>query len=880
MKNNYILTTLLLILSTFAFSQAADCVDGDNGCDVVTNGFPISPSGFGNIDELAGNNISNPSTNPNPSPGNAGCLLSGELNSTWITFYVNASGTLEFTLGANGGTGFFDWALWDNTNGNACTDIQNNTLPPVACNWNASSAGFTGMADPTNLPTGAVPGNFEDPLNVVAGQSYTMMFSNWSGLSNITVPLNFIGTAQLGCTGTSSQGTICLGDTAHFDYTNILPSNVTSAVITPPANTLSTFPILSFWPTDTTTYVVDYTSPDSVWTDTVVVNVNLPLTPPTVSADDTTCLGSVFQISGSLGNNTTYSNWTHVYPPGVNGGLFYIPNNTNLTTSVTTALPGLYHMILNEVDSFNICPTVRDTMDLLISEETHSASKIDPSCAGSNDGQITITSTGIIGANQFSIDNGITFSSSNTFTGLIAGTYDLVSRDAAGCEFTSTISLIDPPAVVLTVSPDDTVCQNGTTILTATAINGITFDYHWNQTNDLSSTQSLSPIADSTVSVYATNELGCISNTEDITIFVRDPIVASITENDTVCPGYDSEIIVTATSGYGYMGLNYDWTANGNPMTPTGNSRIVSPSNQTTYCVTVSDNCESTPQTVCTQIHMRDVPIPTLYASSPGECVPATISFYNTTDGSFTQNISEEVTWIVDGKTYIGTNGSNTIDSITHTFNNVGEYDVYLYVESQYGCHSDTIYPLITEAYPIPVADFYVNPNPVSMFEPVVELINLTKGNNTYQWEMPGGNPTTSTEKSPVVEYQQGVPNRYITKLTATSVHGCENSTSRFAEVISNVSIFAPNVFTPDGNNINNTWRVYIEGIDIYDYKLQVFNRWGELVWESRDPEAAWNGTLLSGEIVQDGTYAWVLETKDLTVDRRYEYRGIVNIVK
>jgi len=49
--------------------------------------------------------------------------------------------------------------------------------------------------------------------------------------------------------------------------------------------------------------------------------------------------------------------------------------------------------------------------------------------------------------------------------------------------------------------------------------------------------------------------------------------------------------------------------------------------------------------------------------------------------------------------------------------------------------------------------------------------------------------------------------------------------------------IFAPNIFTPDGDEFNEYWRVYITGIDIYDFHLTMYNRWGEIVWESYNAE-------------------------------------------
>ena len=54
---------------------------------------------------------------------------------------------------------------------------------------------------------------------------------------------------------------------------------------------------------------------------------------------------------------------------------------------------------------------------------------------------------------------------------------------------------------------------------------------------------------------------------------------------------------------------------------------------------------------------------------------------------------------------------------------------------------------------------------------------------------------------------------------------------------------YVPNTFTPDGDEFNPTWRVYIEGIDVYDFNLQVFDRWGHQVWQSYDVNGEWDGT-------------------------------------
>lgn len=178
---------------------ASDCFAAPCVCDVYN--FHITPSGFGAIDEIPPpGSISNPSYSGTPPPWGGtdfGCLLAGELNSSWMMFTVATSGTLEFSLGAGGQQqGFYDWAMWPYTGAASCNGIANNILPPARCIWNASSVGGTGLANV--IPPGGNAGNYGPPLNVVAGQQFIICMSNWSFVDAM-VTLDFFGTASIAC---------------------------------------------------------------------------------------------------------------------------------------------------------------------------------------------------------------------------------------------------------------------------------------------------------------------------------------------------------------------------------------------------------------------------------------------------------------------------------------------------------------------------------------------------------------------------------------------------------------------------------------------------------------------------------------------------------
>lgn len=171
---------------------AGDC---SNAVNICTNAsFQIDPNGFGSVNELNTGTVSNPSTNPASS--NSGCLLAGELNSTWMVVNIATTGTLEFSFGAAGGSGCLDWIMWPYTGPATCNQIINNQLPPIRCNWNATCQNFTGIGTP--VPAGGNAGDFEPELNVTCGQQYLICLSNYSSQST-SLPLNFFGTAQVSC---------------------------------------------------------------------------------------------------------------------------------------------------------------------------------------------------------------------------------------------------------------------------------------------------------------------------------------------------------------------------------------------------------------------------------------------------------------------------------------------------------------------------------------------------------------------------------------------------------------------------------------------------------------------------------------------------------
>ena len=91
---------------------------------------------------------------------------------------------------------------------------------------------------------------------------------------------------------------------------------------------------------------------------------------------------------------------------------------------------------------------------------------------------------------------------------------------------------------------------------------------------------------------------------------------------------------------------------------------------------------------------------------------------------------------------------------------------------------------------------------------------------------------------------------------------------------------WVPNTFTPDGNEYNQTFGpVMSDGYDIDGFSFKIFNRWGEIVWESKDVHAKWDG-YYNGRICQDGLYIWSLKFSIFGNDGKISDRGHLTIIR
>ena len=223
-------------------------------------------------------------------------------------------------------------------------------------------------------------------------------------------------------------------------------------------------------------------------------------------------------------------------------------------------------------------------------------------------------------------------------------------------------------------------------------------------------------------------------------------------------------------------------------------------------------------------------------------CTAGAITFTDNTDG-LDGTVVQWYWTFGDGGT------DNVRNPSTHTFNSPGNFTVKLYIVNSQGCASDTAQQSVT-VYPYPTVNGGGNR---TVLEGGTILLNATASGNQlqYLWSPPEY-LSNATILTPLVT---GVDDRTY-KITVTAQGGCASVDYVKVKVLKFPVI--PNTFTPNNDGINDTW--VIDHLDTYpDCHVQVFNRYGQLVFESRGYPKPWDGTL-NGKPLPWGTYYYVIE--------------------
>jgi len=596
-------------------------------------------------------------------------------------------------------------------------------------------------------------------------------------------------------------------------------------------NILGSGSTLSVNPSSNTTYTVEYSVNGCTSTSTVLVSIE-PTAQPLI-VNDSICLGQ----TGILFVSNVSAGGTYAWSTGA----------TTASLSAAPLTSTTYSMVFT---SANGCVAPSVSADIIVKPNPIITVPNDTICIGST---TTLTSSVDLSGGTYAWSPLPSTGNSITVTPNTTSTYTVI-YNLQGCTDTASSTVLVNPIPVAATS-NTTICFGSVATLNASA-NLPNGTYLWSTGATTASIQ-VSPGTTTTYSVaYTLNN--CTSPSVNAIVTVNPIPVVTLT-SATICEGDN----VTLTATPNLTGGSYTW----GPLNLVGGaSQTLSPLVDTTLTVIYTLlNCPSL--SASGTVTVNPLPIVTFSSNIVEGCAPLSVTFTATDQTNATYNWS----------TSNALTGTGSVSNIV--FPTGGTFDVTLAATTVNGCFSSNSMANYIYVEDLPNADFE---SPISIFTneaQYVQFSNLSTGATNYIWNFGDGQMSTEVEPSHIF---QSTMNGYTINLIALTALNCLDSMSFSIGYQYNELYYIPNTFTPDGDQNNQVFLpIFYSGYDPSNFEMQIYNRWGEVLFETRNVLFGWDGSVgEEGLDAQEGVYTYRILFKNPDLDERVVVTGTVNLIR
>ena len=545
----------------------------------------------------------------------------------------------------------------------------------------------------------------------------------------------------------------------------------------------------------------------------VVIGTNCPLVSVTAASD--TCNQSI----GSL--RAAGTNGVPPYQYAIDGINFQTSNiflNLKQGNYLVTIRDNSGNENTTSITLDNICPNISVT----ISNTT----------CGKNNGSITATGSSGFPPYTFSLD-GINYQGSNIFLNLTPGNYTVWAKDIKGLTVSTTAQISASTSPMLSSTITAATCNNNDGQITSLASGGIApLEYSMDGIN-FQNGNIFSALAAGNYTIAVRDNNGCVTSIPAVLPMINN-LVAHAGVDTTICEGTSFSLAGSSNA------VNYSWT----PATALNNSSIpnpvAAPVQTTQYTLTVST-------LYCSASDMVNITV--LKAPLPDPGPDVAVCYGKDVQLNGTGGIQYQ--WSPSS----GLSDPNIPDPIVISPKESGTY--FLSVIDGMGCKSISSIP-VTITVTATAKLWAGNDSSVSRNQPVqLQAVDVNhSGFTEYTWS-PGTFLNNSSIPDPV-----STPTNDITyTVTATAPGGCEGIATIHIKVYAGPAIYVPNAFTPNNDSHNDILRAIPIGIREFKF-LRIFNRWGQLVFQTSDPGIGWDGNL-NGQPQVSGGFVWMVEGVD-----------------
>jgi gliding motility-associated-like protein len=187
-------------------------------------------------------------------------------------------------------------------------------------------------------------------------------------------------------------------------------------------------------------------------------------------------------------------------------------------------------------------------------------------------------------------------------------------------------------------------------------------------------------------------------------------------------------------------------------------------------------------------------------------------------------------------------------------------------------CVIDTVLTITHEDGP--VADFEINSYSVMVNHPFI-VTDLSSGSvKIWNWDMGDGNNLTGK----VIIHSYYESGDYKILLEIIDENGCIDTTSKIIHIFK-LHVYIPNIFTPNGDGINDIWKPVMSEYSKEGYQLSVFDRWGQVIFHTTDTEEGWDGTINGHPVAPNTVYSYKLKVKDY-IGKEHKFAGHITLVR
>ncbi|HTA63340.1 MAG TPA: gliding motility-associated C-terminal domain-containing protein, partial [Bacteroidia bacterium] len=584
----------------------------------------------------------------------------------------------------------------------------------------------------------------------------------------------------------------------------------------------------------------------------------------TDAANNTICNGSNVQLIAAVNPPSATLQWS-----GPNGYTAAAPPNPVITPSVT----GTYTVVATVMPG-GCQNTGLDTVRVTVNQV--------PTVTASVNGSSTICSGNAInllgnpsGYASYSWSGPLSYTSNlqnpqiaNSTTGAYTFTLTVINN---GCPGQDTANVFVNPTPSITSDTTDanknTICLGQNIQLIATA-NPATAQIIWTGPNGFTATAPPNPVITPTVSgtytVIAVTLPPAIcqsTGVDTVHITVNPKPVATATNsttNYTICSGNNVTLIGGAN------GNSYQWNGPGAYSSIAQSPQItnVQQAQTGTYTLTVSNSFSCTSSDT-TSFNVGLTPLPAISSGNVKTCTGGALTVSATGAGTLNWYSGAALTNLV----FTGTTFNPTVPSGTTNI-------YYVTVTSSSNCQSTTPTMVSVGNYNIhdtAIANVYSGNAPLTVnFSG--QIFGAT--NPAYSWAL--GDAATSTLQNPSHTYNAG--GDYIVTLISTdTVSHCPATATLTIHVIDEMIVVIPNIFTPNGDGINDGFFVTTTGVK--SIEGFIMNRWGQLMFEWAGLNSVWNGTAPNGNAETEGTYFYVIKVTSFS-NKTKEFKGPLTLIR